>query len=427
MVLDRASELAVRGGQPTSSAPWPSWPIQFPETAKYLADVAASGVWTVSGRSSGAHLQVALLREEFAAFTTRAWCVEVDHGTSALIVAFEALGIGPGDEVIVPVLTWIACASAVLRVGATPVFVDVDADTLCMDVGCVEAAVTARTACILVVHTNCSAVDINAAMTVANKYRLRVIEDCAQAHGAEWTNGRMIGTHGDLAVYSFQNSKSLTGGEGGAVVGDDEALYRRVESARADTREFVSTVVPAGDMYLSETGRLMGSNYCMSEFNAAVIRAGLLHLRDQLLRKHENAQHLDDLLRSRGFRTIRNNPALELRSVYEYGVFFDAAIDARFARAALSAEIGCPVYEMDAPIHRSPIYIPDTKPGFASPEHIAALSGTFPVAEAAHACLAMIHHGTLLVEKQRMGEIAVAFEKVRAALIESATPDASHV
>ncbi|UXA15837.1 aminotransferase class I/II-fold pyridoxal phosphate-dependent enzyme (plasmid) [Mycobacterium sp. SMC-8] len=411
--------MAIHGGRRTSAAPWPGWPIFYPETEQYLAEVAASGVWTISGRSSGARLQVALFREEFAAFTTRTWCVEVDHGTSALVVAFEALGIGPGDEVIVPVLTWIACASAVLRVGATPVFVDVDAETLCMDVSCVESAVTERTACVLVVHTNCSAVDINAVMRIRDRHGLRVIEDCAQAHGAEWLDGTMIGTHGDLAVYSFQNSKSLTGGEGGAVVGDDDVLRRRVESARADTRESIPTEVPAGEMYLSETGPLMGSNYCMSEFNAAVIRAGLLHLRDQLLRKHENAEYLDELLRDRGFRTIRNNPALGLRSVYEYGVFLDGAIDVPLARTALIAELGFPVYEMDAPIHRSPIYVPATKPGFASRKHLTSLSDRFPVAEAAHERLAMIHHGTLLVDKPRMNEIADAFQKVRDALTQS--------
>jgi dTDP-4-amino-4,6-dideoxygalactose transaminase len=397
---------------------WPRWPLSYPETERNLTDVLDSGAWTISARSSGSELQSTLLRSEFATFTTRAWCVEVDHGTSALITAFEALGIGPGDEVIVPVLTWIACASAVLRVGATPVFVDVDPETLCMDTRAVEAAVTSQTVCVLVVHVNCSAVDIDSIMAIAGKHGLRVIEDCAQAHGAEWESGQMIGTHGDLAVYSFQNSKSLTGGEGGAVVGDNDELRRRVESARADTREVIPGRPVAGAMHLSETGQLMGANYCISEFSAAAIRAGLVHLRGQLLRKHENAEYLDCLLRRRGFRTIRNNPTLRLRSVYEYGVFLADTIDPALTRSALTAELGFAVYEMDAPIHRSPLYIPATKPGLATKQHLEALNKSFPVAEAAHANLAMIHHSILLAEKERMLEIADAFEKVRDGLMQ---------
>jgi dTDP-4-amino-4,6-dideoxygalactose transaminase len=407
------SALALFGGNRVSVMPWPEWPLAYPETELYMADVLKSGAWTISARSSGNELQSTLLRSEFAAFTTRSWCVEVDHGTSALITAFEALGIGPGDEVIVPVLTWIACASAVLRVGATPVFVDVDPDTLCMDVELVEAAVTNQTVCILVVHVNCSAVDIDSMMAIARRHDLRVVEDCAQAHGAEWDSGQMIGTHGDLAVYSFQNSKSLTGGEGGAVVGDDDELRRRVESARADTREAVPGRPLAGEMHLSETGQLMGANYCISEFSAAAIRAGLVYLRGQLIRKHENAEYLDSLLRERGFRTIRSNPSLQLRSIYEYGVFLDGTFDRVLARSALTAELGFAVYEMDAPIHRSPLYIPATKPGLATKGHLQALNSSFPIAEAAHMDLAMIHHSIFLVEKQRMNEIADAFEKVR--------------
>lgn len=406
-------QLAIRGGQPTSTSAWPTWPLVYPETVDYLSETAASGVWTISGRSSGANLQATLFRQEFAAFTTRSWCVEVDHGTSALVVAFEVLGIGPGDEVIVPVLTWVACASAVLRVGATPVFVDVDPDTLCMDAACVSSAVTERTACILVVHTNCTAVEIDPILAIARDRGIRVVEDCAQAHGAMWSDGRMIGTDGDLAVYSFQNSKSLTGGEGGAVVGDGDDLRRRAESARADTRESVSWAVSAGEMYLSETGTLMGSNYCMSEFSAAALRAGLRYVEFQLKRKHENAEYLDDLLRHRGFQTIRGNADLALRSVYEYGVLLNEEVDAPLTRRAVTAELGVPVYEMDAPIHKSPLYIPGTKRKFASPEHLASLSNSYPVAEAAHKRLAMIHHGALLVEKHRMNEIAQAFDKVR--------------
>lgn len=412
--------LALFGGDPVvSDREWPQWPQSFPETELFMREALDSGVWAITGRSSGTELQSSRLRQEFAEFTTRSWCVEVDHGTSALVAAFEALEIGRGDEIIVPVLTWVACGSAVLRVGATPVFVDVDPSTLCMDVNAVRSAVTSRTAAVLVVHSNCSAVDIEGIMTIAHQHDLRVVEDCAQAHGAEWASGQLVGTHGDLAVYSFQNSKSLTGGEGGAVVGDDERFLRRVESARVDTRVSVSGIVPAGNMQVTETGELMGANYCLSEFGAAAIRGGLRHLRRQLVHKHENAAVLDDLLARQGFRTIASHPKLALRSIYEYGVFLPDGADFEMARSALTAELGTPVYEMDAPIHRSPLYIPATKRGLATPEHLDALKERHPVAEHAHASLAMIHHSVLLSNSDRMEDIARAFSKTRELLIDA--------
>jgi L-glutamine:2-deoxy-scyllo-inosose/3-amino-2,3-dideoxy-scyllo-inosose aminotransferase len=417
MKTRNTDNLALFGGTPVSRDPWPNWPQTYPETRRYMDDVLRSGVWAISGRNAGSELQCSQFRREFAEFTTRGWCVEVDHGTSALVTAFEALGVGPGDEVIVPVLTWVACASAVLQVGAVPVFVDADPDTLCMDVAHVEASVTERTVCVLVVHLNSSAVDMDAVMALAARRGLRVVEDCAQAHGAQWASGRMIGTHGDVAVYSFQNGKSLTAGEGGAVVGDDDELRRRVESARADTREISTGGVAMGEMYLGETGEFMGANYCLSEFGAAAVRAGLRHLPSQLERKHANAEALDSMLGDVGFRTVRPHPKLRLRSVYEYGVFLDGDVDRVLARTALTAELGTPVYEMDAPIHRSRLYRPETKPRFRSVYEDSRNHGEFPVAEDAHRCLAMIHHSVLLEHERRMPVIVAAFEKVRDALV----------
>lgn len=409
--------LAIFGGNPVSSEPWPQWPAPVDlRHESRLKEVLESGVWAISGRSNGQRLQCQQFREEFAEFIGRRWCVETDHGTSALVTALEALGIGPGDEVIVPDLTWVACATAVLQVGATPVFADVDPKTFCVTSETVQARLTEKSKCILVVHLSCTTADMRSLMRLAKDEGVYVLEDCAQAHGARWSDGRMVGTHGDLSVFSFQNGKALTAGEGGAVVGDDETLRRRVEAARADGRELQTGTPEIGEMYLAESETLMGTNYCLSEISAALLRVGLERLPAETDRRHENAARLDELFSGTGFSTVCVNPALAVRSVYEFGVLLD---EDRFGesnpaavREAVTRELQTQVYEIDPPLHMSKLYRPESKPRFE--QHAERNRLNFPVAEHAHRYLCMIHHSVLLAHPRRMREIVTAFEKVAA-------------
>lgn len=413
-----ASErLAILGGRPVSDATWPVWPSVGRLGRDLLEEVAESGVWAVSGRSRGRRLQCQLFCDEFSAFMGRRWCVETDHGTSALVTALEALEVGPGDEVVVPVLTWVACATAVLQVGATPVLVDVDPQSLCLDAAAIEAALTERTRCILAVHLHCTAADVEALAEVAGRHDLVLVEDCAQAHGARWRDGRPLGSHGTLATFSMQQSKTLTAGEGGAVVGDDPELRRRVEMLRADGRELRGDVPPVGEMFLVETGLLTGSNYCLSEFAAALLRDGLQRLPDEVARRAANASVLDELLGRLGVRTIAVHPELGTRPVYEYGIYLDSEVfgpaPPERLRAALSAELRLPVYATDAPLHLSKLFQPETRRRFGAPrERYFGTGAGFPVAEAAFRRLAMIHHAAFLAEPGRVEEIALACQKV---------------
>src|SRR5438105_9924818 len=132
-------QLACSGGRPVWTGGWPPGPAPGPGTAARVTDVLTSGRWAISGPWSGSTPADVRLAKRFADYVGTRWCVPVDHGSSALIIALQSLGIGPGDEVIVPGLTWVACASAVARAGAVPILADIDPKTLCIDPCAVEA------------------------------------------------------------------------------------------------------------------------------------------------------------------------------------------------------------------------------------------------------------------------------------------------
>lgn len=413
------AQLAISGGSSvTEGTLWPRWPVVTPAVRSALEDVAESGVWAISARSNGLPLAARSFETDFARFNQRAWCVTTDHGTSALVTAMEALGIGPGDEVIVPSLTWVACASTVLQVGATPVLVDVDAETLCLDAERIDSAVTARTRLIMVVHLHCTAADMVSISSLAERRGLLVLEDCAQAHGARWRDGRSVGSHAPLATFSFQQSKAMTTGEGGAVVGDDDSLRRVVEVSRADGREVVEQVPGRTEMYLEETGLRIGSNYCLTEFGAAIGAAALADLDAQVKHRSITADLLDTALHEIGVATIKRHPDLEVRPVYEYGVWLDsypfAQVDPALLRQALAAEIGVPVYAPDAPLHDSPLFRPETKRRFGHPasHYFGSGHAGFQNSERAGRCLAMIHHAAFLAEPDQVLRIAEACAKL---------------
>jgi dTDP-4-amino-4,6-dideoxygalactose transaminase len=176
--------------------------------------------------------EVAHFEEEFAAFSEAAHCIGVSSGTSALALALRAAGIGAGDEVIVPALTYIASALAVVHAGAEPVFCDVRDDTGLLDPRSAADAVSDRTAAILPVHLYGQCADMDAVRGLADRHSLFVLEDAAQAHGASW-RGRRAGSLGDAAAFSFYPSKNLGAlGDGGAVCTGDSALAERLRRLR---------------------------------------------------------------------------------------------------------------------------------------------------------------------------------------------------
>src|SRR5581483_3129075 len=214
--------LALLGGTPVRSRPFVRWPVFDDRERRALDEVLESGVW------GGYHPKIKQFEEAFASFHGARYGVSTANGTVSLEAALLAAGVGSGDEVIVPTITFIATAAAVLRVGAIPVFADIGPDYN-LDPGRVREAITPRTRALIPVHFAGRPADMDAFGEIAAAHGITIIEDAAHAHGAAWKN-RRVGTFGDLASFSFQQAKNLTAGEGGIVIGNSRALMETVRS-----------------------------------------------------------------------------------------------------------------------------------------------------------------------------------------------------
>src|SRR3990172_1025575 len=210
-------QLAIDGGPKVRERPYPPWPVLGDEDVEAVAEVLRSG--RLTQLTGGA---VAAFEEAFAAWHGVKHCVATNNGTTAIHTALAALGVGTGDEVIVPAHTFIASATPVLHQRATPVFADVDERTYCISPESVAERITPRTKAIIAVHLNGHPADIGALLALAEPRGIAVIEDAAQAHGALY-KGRKAGTIGRAGCFSFWEDKIMTtGGEGGAVITDDD-------------------------------------------------------------------------------------------------------------------------------------------------------------------------------------------------------------
>ncbi len=216
---------------------WPAWPRLDDRTEELLLSALGSRQWTISSCNVGSTPFEMRFAQDFAHYHDVPYCVATTNGSAALSVAMQALGVSPGDEVLVPGLTWVACASSVIYLGGIPVLVDVDPGTLCMSLAAAEAALTPRTKGIMLVHLHCRVADAPAFQHLARRRGLFLLEDCSQAHGAEW-DGKKVGSFGDIGVFSMHQSKVLTCGEGGAAITSDPKLFETMQEYRADGRRY---------------------------------------------------------------------------------------------------------------------------------------------------------------------------------------------
>lgn len=266
--------LAIDGGRPVRTAPFPAWPVWGEQERAAVVAALDSGHW---GELSGNRVQE--FEDRFAAYQQARYALAVPNGTQALELALHALGVGAGDEVITSAYTFVATASAILAVGARPVFVDVDPLTNLIDPARIEAAVTPRTRTIVPVHIGGQPCDLDGVLEVAARHGLPVLEDAAQAVGAEW-RGRRVGAIGNLGTFSFQASKNLTSGEGGAIVTDREDLHDLAWSLHNCGRGF------AGGAFDFER---VGGNYRMTESSGALLLAQMERLDGQMARRDRSA------------------------------------------------------------------------------------------------------------------------------------------
>lgn len=414
------SALAVTGGRPVTTDPWPPWPSFDESTVEAVTAALRAGRWSLTGPHTGEQPYERRFAAGFADYVGVPFCVATDHGSSALALALQALGVGAGDEVVVPALTWVATASAVLAVNAVPVLADVDPGTGCLSVESLPPALSERTRALLPVHLHCRMADMDTLGALARAHGLALIEDCAQAHGARWS-GAVAGSLGDAGAFSMQQGKVLTCGEGGAVTTTDAGCYDRLQQLRADSRRYPAREPQPGHPYLAEAGEAMGTNHCLGELQAALLLDQLSRLDHQLDRRAAAAAVLDERLAEiDGLLPLPRDPRLQRPSVFEYAVrrrpdAFAGAPTATVCRA-LEAELGVRVMQTDRPLHRNVLYCPETSPRFRELAARArpAADARFVHAEALYDQLILLPHRVLLSGPARMEEIVAAFAKVAA-------------
>ena len=328
--------------------------------------------------------------------------------------------MGAGDEVIVPGLTWVANASAVVRANAVPVLVDIDPETLCLSVEATRRALSSRTRAVCVVHLYSSMADMDGYRALAAEAGVPLVEDCAQAHGAAWRDAR-AGTLGTVGVFSMQQTKVLTAGEGGAVITASAELARRLEQLHADGRVFRHPPPTAGALELAEIGEVMGANLALSEVQAALLLEGLTRLEDENRVRERNARRLDAALGELpGVTPVRCLPGQTRRSYYHYVLRVDVRrfgwSDVERLTAMLSAELGFPAERVYRPLNDHPLYRPATKRTTAlSDSYRAAIDPArfrLPECERAHAEVVSFHHRLLLGDDRDMVDVINAFHKV---------------
>lgn len=413
-------ELAIHGGPRVRQRPWPTWPIVTPESEDLYLAALHSGRWTVSGAYTGNQSYEQQFARAFADFHGVGHCVPTCHGSSALTVALEALGIGPGAEVLVPGLTWVACASSVSGIGAVPVLVDVDRDTFCMSLEAARNAISSRTRAIMLVHLFSSSGDLDGFAALSRETGIALLEDCSQAHGAVW-RGQRVGSIGRAAAFSFQQTKLLTAGEGGAVLTDDPVLADKMEQLRADGRRFVAQP-RIGELDLEEIGAIQGRNYCMTEFQAALLLEGLRRLDDENALRRRNAAYLAEQLKSVGDVALQAAHAgLEQRTFYHLCLVLNLSgwhgwsVDE--VAAAVAAELGLGAVEpVDTPLSHNKLYNPLLSPRTAAEIRTLLDPGQFglPNAETARSLAFTLPHRALLGNEDDMDDIVATLRKVKA-------------
>ncbi len=402
-------KLALTGGEPVRTSPFPSWPVYDEREKKYLLEVLESGRW---GRNSGN--KNSEFERKFAEFQEAKHAITVCNGTVALRVALYATGIGPGDEVIVPSYTFIATATTVIEANAIPVFADIEENSFNISPESVEELVNERTRAIIPVHFGGAPANMDRILEIAKKHSLVVIEDAAQAQGSEW-KGNRVGALGDAGTFSFQLSKNMTAGEGGAVVTNDDAVAERVLSFYNCGRK------PGYPWYIHFE---ISGNYRLSEFQAAVLLAQLEREEEQIRRRNENAAYLNQLLSSiEGVEPIRY-PDYVRSSYYLYIFKYSkeafGEIDKNTLVEALRAE-GIPAMEgYPFPLYRQPLFqkgefwkrgcpfscrFYGKKPDYRDVKHF--------VAERACQVGLWLPNYVLLAQRKDMEDIAEALEKIR--------------
>ncbi len=338
---------ALLGGKPVRSSGFPSWPVIGETEDKAWMDVLHSGKWF-----RGYGQKVNQFEEEWAKINGSPYCVATANGTSALLSSLEAIGVGPGDEVILPPYTFIATLNVVLLQFALPVFVDSDPDSFQIDARKIEAAITERTKAIMPVHIGGSPADLDTILAIGAKHGIPVIEDACQAHLGRW-RGRNLGSLGTAGCFSFQASKNLNAGEGGAILTNNPELAQKCYAFHNNCRG--RNVAGYNFQYMGRRG----ANLRMTEFQAALLMAQMTRLEEQTRIRDENASYLTNHLKQiPGIKPAKLYEGCSRSAYHLYMFRYDAeAFGGGLSRSkfmrALEAE-GIPCSSGYSPLNKEP-------------------------------------------------------------------------
>ncbi|WP_336205656.1 DegT/DnrJ/EryC1/StrS family aminotransferase [Nonomuraea sp. LPB2021202275-12-8] len=385
--------LALHGGTPVRSTPWPTWPPPLDAAQRELVTgVLESGLW---GATQGGRV-VADLTAAFARTSGVPYGIAVGNATLGLFAALKGLGVGRGDEVIIPAYTFVASATAVLLAGAVPVIVDVDPGDLHLSPQAVGQAVTGRTAAVMPVHLAGSAADMDPLNALAARHGLAVVEDAAQAHGATY-QGRPVGGLGDAGVYSFQASKAMTAGEGGLIVCRDEAAHEAIWSVCNLGRRL------GGQWYGHPS---VGWNLRLTEIQAALLLPWLDRLDDEIDRRNafcdaleRELAHLPD---AGAVTLVPQPPGTTRDSRHLLMLRVNAPVDRDLLLAAMAAE-GVPIDAGYPPLGTMSALTAE-----------GARAEPCPASEAAARSVVWVRQSMLMDDPARAADIAEALAKVLA-------------
>lgn len=382
-----------------------AWPEFDENSLVSMLTALRGGRWSISSPLNGSTLfpktsRIDLVEDALSSFFGRNHAVTVCNGSAAILIALQVLGIGPGCRVLLPAFTWVGCASAILRCGASPVFADSCKESPLMDVSSAAASIGTVDA-VLVAHTYASAQNIDNVR--AYFPNIPIIEDFSHCHGGRYQNGQFVGCQGDISLCSFQATKVLTCGEGGAVFTDNGNIAARLRALRADSRIRRKNGFISGISDLVEHESQHGYNLAMSEISAALLLDQLHRFPEQLDRRAKSVAVFQEAANSLGLEIIGDSSIISSGGFYRLPLSLLGKDGKDLVETAKKLNIRLDIPYL--PITKSPLYLPTSVPNFrlATSESIR---GEFPIAEKWSKCLCTIQHELFLAPPDKMTDLA---------------------
>lgn len=346
---------------------WPAWPQTDEWSAQAMGAALLSGRLAVSGARSEWTPRAVEASRQLAARAGRQHCTLTTSGSSAILVALQALGVGPGDVVLIPATTWVSCATSVLRAGATPAFYDADEQSPCV----IAEAPEITPSVVLAVHLYAQQMDIPA---LRKRFPgALIIEDASHSQLAETDDGRPIGSFGDVSIMSLQATKVITCGEGGAILTDDDETAARIESLVMDSRRRAAKVGPTAANELEPAFLLHGANHALSEVSAALLLDQLERMPAQSAARSRAANRFVQRLREAGWQCYAGDGALRSGNFYGLAVRIP---DGRGTPDELIEEVavktGLTLDRVYPPVPEGPLYRPGTVKQYSLIDHVVS-------------------------------------------------------